>query len=79
METGEFHISPLLKASHSRSGLGANMFSFGFRGNRGFSMVELSMVLAITAVAAAFAVPMLTEATRDLQLVSDAKKHLNHP
>jgi len=55
------------------------MFSFGFRGNRGFSMVELSMVLAITAVAAAFAVPMLTEATRDLQLVSDAKKHLNHP
>ena len=49
------------------------MFRIGFRGNRGFSMVELSMVLAVTAVAAAFAVPMLTEATRDMQLASDAK------
>lgn len=50
------------------------MFRIGFRENRGFSMVELSMVLAVTAVAAAFAVPMLTEATRGMQLASDAKK-----
>jgi prepilin-type N-terminal cleavage/methylation domain-containing protein len=44
------------------------------KGNRGFSLVELSMVLAVTAVAAAFAIPVLTESMRGMQLSADAKK-----
>ena len=50
------------------------MHKICFRGNRGFSLVELTMVLGLTAVAAAFAVPILTESVRGMQLASDAKK-----
>jgi len=41
--------------------------------NRGFSMVELSMLLAITAILAAFSIPMLSSTMHSMQLASDAR------
>jgi prepilin-type N-terminal cleavage/methylation domain-containing protein len=50
------------------------MIKIRLRGSRGFSMVELSMVLAVTAVMAAIAIPVLSSSMRDMQLISDARK-----
>jgi prepilin-type N-terminal cleavage/methylation domain-containing protein len=43
------------------------------KNEQGFSFVELSAVLAITAIMAAFSLPMLSSSMRDMQLASDAK------
>lgn len=50
------------------------MVRIGIKENRGFSLIELCIILAITAVTAAFAIPILTESVRGMQLASDAKK-----
>jgi Tfp pilus assembly protein FimT len=39
----------------------------------GFSLVELTILLALTAVVAAFSIPMLTSGMRSMQLASDAR------
>ena len=49
------------------------MAKFGIKGARGFSMIELSMVLGLIAVTTAFSVPMLTNSMRSMQLISDAR------
>lgn len=49
------------------------MAIFGFKGNRGFSLIELTMVLGLTAAVAAFSIPMLTNSLRGMQLLSDAR------
>lgn len=41
--------------------------------DRGFSLVELSMALALTAVLAAMAIPFLSSAMRSMQLEADAR------
>ncbi len=43
------------------------------RYDKGFSLVELSILLAMTAVLAAIAIPQLTSAMRSMQLNSDAR------
>jgi Tfp pilus assembly protein FimT len=43
------------------------------KSEKGFSLVELSMLLAMTALLAALSIPMLTSSMRDMQLVSDAR------
>jgi Tfp pilus assembly protein FimT len=40
---------------------------------QGFSLVELSLVVGMTAVLAAFSIPMFSSAMRDMQLISDAR------
>lgn len=41
--------------------------------NRGFSLVELSMLLATMGILAAFSIPMLNSAMRDMRLIGDAR------
>jgi prepilin-type N-terminal cleavage/methylation domain-containing protein len=41
--------------------------------NRGFSMVELAIALAIVGVMAAFSVPILNSSMRDMRLIGDAR------
>lgn len=41
--------------------------------DRGFSLVELTLALGMTAIIAAFSVPMLLSALSDLQVTADAK------
>ncbi len=43
------------------------------RNAKGFSLIELSVLLAITALLAAISVPMLTSGLADMQLISDAR------
>jgi len=43
------------------------------KNSRGFSLIELSILLAMTAILAAFSIPMLTSAMRSMQLISDAR------
>jgi type II secretion system protein H len=50
------------------------MAKTNFRENKGFTMVELAMLLAIIAVMAAVAIPVLTSSMRSTQLSSDARK-----
>lgn len=45
----------------------------GIKETRGFSLIELCVVLAATAIMAAVAVPMLTTSMRGMQLLSDAR------
>lgn len=40
---------------------------------RGFTMIELSVVLGMIVVVAAFSVPMLTNSMRNMQLIADAR------
>jgi len=40
---------------------------------RGFSLPEMCIILAITAIMAAFSIPMVSSSMRDLQLISDAR------
>ncbi len=44
------------------------------KGNKGFTIIELSMVLVITAVMAAVAIPILTDSMHSVQLESEARK-----
>jgi len=56
-------------------------FAYGFtmnkidikRNAKGFSLIELSVLLAITGILAAISVPMLTSSLADMQLISDAR------
>jgi Tfp pilus assembly protein FimT len=41
--------------------------------DKGFSLVELSVLLAMTAILAALSLPMLTSSMHDMQLISDAR------
>ncbi|NLV30449.1 MAG: prepilin-type N-terminal cleavage/methylation domain-containing protein [Acidobacteria bacterium] len=41
--------------------------------DRGFSLVELLIMMAMMAVLAAFSVPMLTSSMRDMRMMADAK------
>jgi Tfp pilus assembly protein FimT len=41
--------------------------------NKGFSMVELSMLLAMIALLTAFSVPVLTDSMKSMRLVSEAR------
>ncbi|MBN1567389.1 MAG: GspH/FimT family pseudopilin [Acidobacteria bacterium] len=50
------------------------MANIRFKKSRGFSAVELVMVLAMTGIIAAFAIPVLTNSMRGMQLISDARK-----
>jgi prepilin-type N-terminal cleavage/methylation domain-containing protein len=50
------------------------MTQTGFRNKRGFSLVELSVMLSIAAVMAAITIPMLTSSMRSMQLASDTRK-----
>jgi prepilin-type N-terminal cleavage/methylation domain-containing protein len=49
------------------------MSKIGIKGTRGFSMVELSVVLGLMAIAAAIAIPMLASSMRGMQLISDTR------
>lgn len=44
------------------------------KGNRGFTLIELSIVLGLTAIVAAFTIPVLSDSMRGMQLISDARK-----
>lgn len=51
------------------------------RGDPGFSLVETLIVLAMAAILSAFAIPILSSAMRDMQLIADARNissTLNH-
>ena len=51
-----------------------SMMEINLKGNdRGFSLVELSVVLAISAILATMAIPMLTSSMHSMQLASDAR------
>ena len=50
------------------------MDRIGFRGSKGFSLTELVIVMALAAVAASFAIPLLSGSMRGMQLLSDARK-----
>lgn len=43
------------------------------RDNKGFSLVELTLLVAMTACLAAFSIPMLTSSMHSMQLASDAR------
>jgi prepilin-type N-terminal cleavage/methylation domain-containing protein len=43
------------------------------KNNRGFSLVELLILLGILGITASLAVPMLTSSMRDMQLIADAR------
>lgn len=49
------------------------MFKLGIRDTRGFSMIELGMVLLLTASLAAMSIPILSASMRNMQLLSDAR------
>jgi prepilin-type N-terminal cleavage/methylation domain-containing protein len=51
-----------------------NMASIRLKANRGFTLIELSIVLGLTAIVAAFAIPVLSDSMRGMQLISDARK-----
>jgi len=41
--------------------------------NRGFSVVELLVIVGMLAVLAGFSIPMITSSVRDMQLIADAR------
>jgi prepilin-type N-terminal cleavage/methylation domain-containing protein len=43
------------------------------RNDKGFSLIELSLVLAMMAILAAFSIPMLSSSMHSMQLISDAR------
>jgi len=49
------------------------MHRFLLKKNSGFSLVELLILLSMTAVVSAFSIPMLTSAMREMQTQADAK------
>ena len=51
-----------------------HMAKTGCRKSKGFTLVELSVLLALTALMAAIAVPILTDSMHAVQLESDARK-----
>jgi type II secretion system protein H len=71
---GENPIYRFVNAALIRPGWEKNMAKIRFKENRGFSLIELCMVMAVMAVTAAIAVPMLTSSMKDMQLASDARK-----
>jgi prepilin-type N-terminal cleavage/methylation domain-containing protein len=49
------------------------MFKIGIRDTRGFSLIELGIVLVVAAVMATVSIPMLADSMRGMQLLSDAR------
>ena len=43
------------------------------KNNHGFSLVELAMLVGMTAVLTAFSVPMLNDSMKEMKLIADAK------
>ncbi|HSW39722.1 MAG TPA: GspH/FimT family pseudopilin [Acidobacteriota bacterium] len=52
---------------------GMVMFKKKCSGSRGFSLVELSISLAMIALLASFAIPMLSSSLRDMKVISDTQ------